>query len=195
MGNSENLGHFHVFLSYSHEDAEWVENLACRLEDERGFRVWLDKWILIPGQPWQQEMSRGLDQAESCAVCIGKNTPNGWFKEEIQKALNRQTKDPSFRVIPVLIPDADSVNVNDFLELRTWADFRLEHNTEDAFHTLACGIKGISPGRFPHKKQTRTISIDHVADKLKKLKKIEDLIDREINLEVQRKILEEWIGE
>src|SRR5450759_3398956 len=94
---------FHVFLSHSHQDAIWVKDLAERLEDECGFHVWLDKWILIPGKSWQQEMARGLEQAESCAVCIGKETPKGWFKEEIQKALNRQTHDDQFRVIPVLL--------------------------------------------------------------------------------------------
>lgn len=114
---------FHVFLSHSHQDAIWVKDLAERLEDECSFRVWLDIWILIPGNPWQQEMARGLEQAGCCAVCIGKTTPMGWFKEEIQKALNRQTTDPSFRVIPVLLPNADPINVNDFLELRTWVDF------------------------------------------------------------------------
>ena len=50
---------FDTFLSHSHDDAEWVERLAKRLEDECGFRIWLDKWILVPGKSWQQEMKKG----------------------------------------------------------------------------------------------------------------------------------------
>jgi hypothetical protein len=138
---------FDVFLSHSHIDAAWVEELAERLEDEAKLQVWLDKWILIPGEHWQQAMARGLDQAKSCAVCIGDQTPKGWFREEIERALNRQTKDNSFRVIPILLPNAKTINVEDFLELRTWVDFRNGAKDNRAFHTLISGIQGVVPGR------------------------------------------------
>jgi hypothetical protein len=36
---------YHVLLSYSHQDGDWVEALAGRLEDEYGFRIWLDRWV------------------------------------------------------------------------------------------------------------------------------------------------------
>jgi hypothetical protein len=55
---------FNAFLSHSHDDAEWVQRLAVRLEDQCGFRVWLDRWRLVPGGSWQQEMALGLDRAE-----------------------------------------------------------------------------------------------------------------------------------
>jgi hypothetical protein len=97
---------YHVFLSYSHQYGDWVEALSRRLEDEYGFRVWLDRWVLIPGQSWQQDMAKGLEEASVCAVCLGQKTPRGWFQQEIEKALNRQASDSSFRVIPVLMPDA-----------------------------------------------------------------------------------------
>jgi hypothetical protein len=60
-----------AFLSHSHENAVWVEALACRLEDEFGIKVWLDKWVLVPGKSWQPAMARGLEEAASCAVFIG----------------------------------------------------------------------------------------------------------------------------
>lgn len=41
---------YDVFLSHSHEDAEWVEKLAKQLEDRKKLNVWLDKWILVPGE-------------------------------------------------------------------------------------------------------------------------------------------------
>jgi TIR domain len=148
MENTAYPGHFDVFLSHSHIDAEWVEKLAERLENEAGFRVWLDKWVLVAGYSWQQAMARGIDQTDCCAVCISDSTPSGWFNKEIERALNRQTKDPSFRVIPVLLPNAKTINVDDFLELNTWVDFR-QPDLSYAFHTLVCGIKGVPPGRWP----------------------------------------------
>lgn len=83
---------FDVFLSHSHSDAIFVEDLAKRLEDCAKLRVWIDRWILVPGEHWQQEMARGLDNAKSCVVCMGEQTPKGWFQEEIERAINRQVK-------------------------------------------------------------------------------------------------------
>ena len=42
--------HFDAFLSHSHEDTSWIEGLARRLEDECGFTIWLDRWVLGPGK-------------------------------------------------------------------------------------------------------------------------------------------------
>jgi hypothetical protein len=67
---------------------------------------------------------------------------------KIERALDRQAKDPTFRVIPVLLPNADAFNVDDFLELNTWVDFRQPDPTYP-FYVLVCGVKGIPPGRWP----------------------------------------------
>lgn len=142
---------YDVFLSHSHRDAAWVENIARTLEDEQNFRVWLDKWILIPGQSFQQAMASGLDQAKCCVVCISDHTPEGWCQQEVERALNRQARDSSFRVIPILLPNAQTVNVDNFLELRTWVDFR-GSDSAYALHLLTSGIKGVSPGRWPPRK-------------------------------------------
>ena len=138
---------FDVFLNYAHVDAEVVEKLGARLEDEGGLRVWLDQWVLVPGEQWQQGVARALEEVDSCAVCVGTETPSGWFDQEIQRALNRQAKDPSFRVIPVILPGGDPSLVNNFLEWRTWVQFKDSLDDRDALHRLISGIKGVSPGR------------------------------------------------
>jgi hypothetical protein len=143
---------YHVFLSYPHQYGVWVETLAKRLEDEHGFRVWLDRWVLVPGTSWQQEMAKGLEEAQVCAVCVGRQTPEGWFQQEVERALNRQASDTSFRVIPILLPDAPSDLTEvmpAFLDLRTWADFRQGSDEDYAFHVLVRGIKGEPVGRWP----------------------------------------------
>jgi len=185
-------GSFDVFLSYSHTYVEWVEGLAARLEDEGDLRVWLDRWVLVPGQTWQREMADGLYKARACAVCIGAKTPTGWFEQEIQRALNRQAREESFRVIPVLLPDADTINVNDFLELRTWVDFRVESNRDYAFYLLTCGINGVAPGRWLPKQTVTGKPVNGIERKLGILRRLKQgqLIDDEISLEYQRKLLD-----
>lgn len=183
---------FDVFLSHSHEDAEWVEELAKRLEDNAELHVWLDKWILIPGEHWQQEMARGLNQAKTCAVCIGEKTPKGWFKEEIERALTLQQKDEIFRVIPVLLPKAQVVNIDDFLELRTWVDFKNDLGDKRVFHLLVSGIQGVAPGRGLEEEEATKLPQIQVRDELKKLRQYyeEKLVDEDIAKEYQRKLLD-----
>ena len=142
--------HFDVFLSHSHEDAAWVENLAERLADEHRLRVWLDRWMLVPGQPWQPKIEFGLEHAESCAVCIGGKTPSGWFNKEIERALDRQSRFSDFRVIPVLLPDSgDTIEVElqgSFVTLNTWVDYRTGKDPDYAFHLLVSGVRAVPPG-------------------------------------------------
>ena len=45
-----------------------MEALAKRLEDECEFKIWLDKWTLVPGKSWQQGIAKGLNQAAACAA-------------------------------------------------------------------------------------------------------------------------------
>ena len=186
---------FDVFLSHAHVDADVVELIGERLADEEELQVWLDRWILIPGKHWQQEMARGLDQARTCAVCIGQSTPKGWFREEIQRALNRQTKDSSFRVIPLILPNGDRNLVDDFLELRTWVEFKNGLQDHVAFHFLRCGIKGIPPGRISRTPKIRDSSLEEVKKKLSKIKtlQVEQLIDNDVALEYQRRLLDQII--
>jgi len=185
-----------TFLSHSHDDAPWVEALACRLVDECKFKVWLDKWVLIPGKSWQQAMARGLEESASCAVFIGANTPTGWFKEEIERALDLQNRNPDFRVIPVLLPDAVTDSVPGFLSLRTWADFRSGQDQDYAFHVLRQGIKGEPVGRWHHDEYDINSSqkLRLHENKIKELAHFRSLgVHEQVIIEFERKILDKWL--
>jgi len=188
---------FDAFLSHSHSDSEWVEELACRLTDDCDFQIWLDKWVLVPGKSWQQAMARGLDDASACAVCIGDRTPFGWFQEEIERALDMQTRNQEFRVIPVLLPDAKTENIPDFLSLRTWADFRVGQNTDYAFHVIKQGIKGEPIGRWPlTEDDPPDNALKKYEQKILELGKLRTLgLHDEIVIEFERKILDKWLDD
>jgi hypothetical protein len=194
---------YHIFLSHSHQDGDWVEALAGRLEDEYGFRVWLDRWVLTPGKSWQQEMQKGLEEADTCAVCLGGKTPKGWFQQEIEKALNRQTSDPAFRVIPILLPDAPSDPAEvmpAFLDLRTWVDYRKDADSGYAFHVLVQGIKGepigrrpmTGPGTLVPSAETRYSIAERKLQELRKLRAAGE-ISETVRIEYEKKILSDWL--
>ncbi len=197
---------YHVFLSHSHQYGDWVEALAARLEDEHRFRVWLDRWVLIPGRNWQQEMAKGLEEAQACAICLGQMTSQGWFQQEVEKALNRQASDASFRVIPILLPDAPSDPTEimpAFLDLRTWVDYREGSDPDYAFHVLVQGVKGEPVGRWPLPKQGPPIpsaeSSFSVAERklqeFRRLRVAAGEISEVVRIEYERKILSDWLGE
>lgn len=195
MAAEHPAGAFDVFLSHPHTEAAAVESLGSRLVSDAGLTVWLDRWVLVPGDCWQQQLARGLDQARTCAVFLGSDTPSGWFRQEIQRALDRQARDPSFRVIPVILPTGNRLAVDGFLELRTWVEFKSDLHDADAFHLLVCGVRGVPPGRplparAPEGERTQVLK-----SRLSRLRDLraERLIDDEIALEYQRRLLDELV--
>jgi hypothetical protein len=183
-----------AFLSHSHDDSAWVEALARRLEDQRALKVWLDRWVLVPGHSWQQAMVRGLDEASSCAIFLGAKTPDGWFQQEIERALDLQTRKPELRVIPVLLPDADPSKVPAFVSLKTWADFRNGQDQDYAFHVLCQGIKGEPIGRWPPSQSAS--AEDNLAKyeaRIRELARFRTLgVHEEVIVEYERRILDLW---
>jgi hypothetical protein len=144
---------FHVFLSHSSADKPAVEELARRLTKE-GFEAWLDKWHLIPGDPWQPAIEKALAESETCAVFVGPSGFGPWQNEEMRAAIDRRVLDSGrrFRVIPVLLPGAERAersSLPTFLAATTWVEFRDSLGEPDAFRRLVCGIRGVEPGAGP----------------------------------------------
>jgi hypothetical protein len=128
-------------------------------------------------------------------VFVGGKTPSGWFREEIERALNRQTKDNGFRVIPVILPNGDRRLTDDFLELRTWVDFKNGLADADAFHLLECGVRGIPPGRRMKTERSQSDELAALKMKLSRIRdlRFEQLIDETVALEYQRRLLDELV--
>ncbi|MDQ3802829.1 MAG: TIR domain-containing protein [Acidobacteriota bacterium] len=147
---------FDVFLSHDSRDKAAIEELAARLEDEFRLKPFVDKWHLVPGEPWQEGIERALDQSRTCAVFLGPMGIGPWENEEMRAALETRVKRPSFRVIPVLLPGAkppDIKKLPPFLRRQGWVDFRSDKGlaNPEAFNKLVAGIRGTIPGRISNK--------------------------------------------
>lgn len=141
---------YNVFLSFNSEDCEAVEWIAAYLSDQANLRPWLDQWALIPGEPWVNNLERGLEASSTCAVFVGKSGDGPWQKREVELALRQQIQTPEFRVIPVLLPDAPrQPKLPAFLSGNMWVAFEKGLDDPEALWRLTCGIRGISPGRGP----------------------------------------------
>lgn len=139
---------YDVFLSHSGADKPAVEELARKLL-AAGITPFLDKWNLVPGEPWQEALEEALDESGTCAVFLGPGGMGPWQNEEMRSALATRTQDEAFRVIPVLLPGSFEPRKEElprFLRRLTWVDFRAGLLDEDAFHRLLSGIRGTAPG-------------------------------------------------
>ena len=67
---------YDTFLSHSSADKPMVEALA-RLLKNNNLEAWLDKWHLIPGNPWQEEIEQALAECATCGVRISIQAATG----------------------------------------------------------------------------------------------------------------------
>ena len=141
-----NAPSYDVFLSHNSADKPAVEAIAIRLRNEAGLRAFLDKWHLTPGKSWQRELSDALDSSATIAVFFGPDGQGPWHNQELQRALNHAVRSrDEYRIIPVLLPGAAPEQIDGFLELRTWVDFRTGLDDEAAWERLLAGIRGVAP--------------------------------------------------
>ncbi len=102
----------HVFISYVHEDAEHVDRMQRRLE-QAGVRVWRDREALWPGQNWQVEIRRAIqDDALVFIACFSrqglaksKSYQNAELDLAIEQLKLRKPDDPW--LIPVRLDDCE----------------------------------------------------------------------------------------
>ena len=145
--------HYHAFLSHNSAEKPLVEQLGKDLQ-RRGVSCWLDKWNLIPGDPWQPAIEQALCQCDTCVVFFGPNGLRPWHNEEMRLAIQRRL-DPRgqrLRILPVLLPGGERAKESDlpgFLQGTTWVEFCQSIDDEDALNRLECGIRGIPPGPVP----------------------------------------------
>jgi formylglycine-generating enzyme required for sulfatase activity len=79
-----------VFLCHAKEDKPRVEKLYHQLKGA-GYHPWLDKYDLLPGQDWWEEIEKIIrDRDNLVVVCLSCNsvTKKGMVQKEIKRALD-----------------------------------------------------------------------------------------------------------
>lgn len=77
-----------VFIAYVEEDLGLAKKLYCTLE-ERGFRPWLDKKKLMPGQNWPRAIEDAIRTCDFFVACFSRRSTakRGSFHSELRFAL------------------------------------------------------------------------------------------------------------
>ena len=130
---------YDVFFSYNWQDRGSVELVASELE-KFGIKIFIDRWYLVPGHPWQPALENVLGSCSAIVVFIGPHSMGSWQQREMFFALDRQAHDPNLSVIPVILPSAEPAL--GFLSMNTWVDFRAGLNDPIQLAVLVAAVRG-----------------------------------------------------
>src|SRR6516165_3373981 len=114
---------YDLFLSYNSEDHDVVEAIARKLRDE-GLEPFFDRWYLAPGARWRPKLEDTLSSCKAVAIFVGPGEMGSWQQREVDVALDLQSRNPNFPVIPVLLRDCEPPL--GFLRQLTWVDLRTQ---------------------------------------------------------------------
>jgi tetratricopeptide (TPR) repeat protein/energy-coupling factor transporter ATP-binding protein EcfA2 len=112
---------FDVFLSYSRWDWRPATDIECLLRGA-SLRPFFDRRELTPGLPWVRALEQAIGKSGAAIILIGPRGFGNTRQYERELAFYRQTREPDFRIIPVLLPGTIDPPAG-FLQLLTWIDF------------------------------------------------------------------------
>lgn len=126
-----------IFLLYARGDQEPVRRLYRRMLRE-GADVWLDREKLIPGQDWQYEIRRAIQDSDLVIVCVSRqfNRQGGYRHEELKIAVKKAAslRDGGVFIIPVRLDECELPE-----SLRRWQ--RLDLFEPDGYKKLIGALR------------------------------------------------------
>src|SRR5947209_4617342 len=97
-----------IFLCYASEDLTVVQALYRSLT-KAGFNVWMSAQRLLPGQNWESEIKKALNNSELIIVCLSSISiqKRSFVQKEIRQALNRMEEklEGDIYLIPARLDD------------------------------------------------------------------------------------------
>lgn len=115
-----------IFISYSHQDSEFVSQLAQQLVLHK-VNVWLDRWELLVGDSLIERIQKAITDSSALLVILSTSSVESpWCKKELNSGLIRELEERRIIVLPVLISDC---KIPIFLREKVYADFRKDFDT------------------------------------------------------------------
>ena len=95
-----------LFISHSHQDADFADRLAAALVCHRA-RVWVDRWELCAGDSLIERIQEAIDRADGFIVILSQaSVSSEWPRKELSAGLVRELEEKHVLVLPVLMEDA-----------------------------------------------------------------------------------------
>jgi TIR domain/WD domain, G-beta repeat len=124
-----------IFISYSRQDATFVEQLRDALTN-RGRSVWLDTSNIAPTSVWRQEIISAIDAASAVLFVISPS----WLASEVSQRELNYAIEMHKKLVPVLYRDVDHRLVNPALAEINWVLARSGDNPQIALNNILFAI-------------------------------------------------------
>ncbi|HEV7890269.1 MAG TPA: tetratricopeptide repeat protein [Pyrinomonadaceae bacterium] len=131
---------YDLFISYNRADTDIVEVLASELKDA-GMRIWFDKAEIVPGEVWHAQVEEAIAKSSAIGICIGPKGSDKLVEKIVELALLKRQLDPSYQVIPILLPGSGTADITSILRGLTFVDLRDGIKTPEAINTLAAAVR------------------------------------------------------
>jgi WD40 repeat protein len=135
---------YDVFVSYSRLDSQSAAEIDAYIR-ANGLTTFFDRRSLAPGRPWMRALEQAIGAAKAVIVLIGPRGLGNTQQYEREFAIVRQSREPSFLVVPIILPGVTGDQPFDFLNLITWIDFshaRMVSEAPDELARLLAAIRG-----------------------------------------------------
>ena len=141
-----------IFISHSHKDEKFADELAIRLVDDR-IPVFVDRWEMNVGDSITNKIEKAITDASFLIVVLSKNSvESDWCKREITSGLVMELEKKRIVLLPVLKEDCD---IPLFLKDKFYADFR--NNFESGYEKVKQSVsrlKNDETGRVENEIET-----------------------------------------
>lgn len=114
-----------AFISYSHEDKDFVEQLERDLLQNH-VEVWRDEPSIATGQSIIEKIGEAITKSKNFVIVLSPNAMKSkWVRKELETAITLQLSRKPIKVLPVLIKDC---RIPSFLQGVKYADFRQDYS-------------------------------------------------------------------
>jgi hypothetical protein len=131
-----------VFLCHSSNDKPTVRELYQRLKQEGWIDPWLDEDKLYPGQDWDLEIEKAVEDSDAVIVCLSKNSVSkeGYIQRELRFVLKIADLKPEGTVfiIPMRLDDCPMPRR---LSMLQYVDYFPEGRKDWAYQRLLGSLK------------------------------------------------------
>lgn len=150
-----------VFISYSHQDKEFVRRLASDLTS-RGIKVWVDALEIRVGDSIVNKISEGIKNADHVLFILSAaSLQSRWVQKEIQAAFSADRAGANRVLIPVVI---QKVEIPPFLQDIMYVDFTKSY--QDGLNQLVRSVL-----ELPTERTTSPTQVVNISDLAKEVAK------------------------
>jgi WD40 repeat protein len=138
---------YDAFISYATADWRHAADIDSVLRT-RGLTPFFDRRNLLPGLPWVPGLEKALNASKAAIILIGPRGLGNIQHYERDLAVYRQSRDPSFLIVPVILPEARIDRPFNFLQILTWIDFSHVSKVPDAPAEIERLVAAVHGGRI-----------------------------------------------